>query len=555
MGVTTIGPVVDGSNIMTGWRLASGASIPAALADASDATFVIDDIAGTSGVGHVLDLKLATAGISATAAIKRVTPVVRHLQTAGAATLKAQVRSSKAVAGTYLYETPLTSFTPTSAAQNTSLGAGGVMIAAHPLTPDWTPQYTADHLRLRLDANTNLAWNGTDDQRIYRIYVEVEWDEQPTVSGVAFDPSDAATRTTSPTLIWSYSDPEGTPQQAFRVVVWPAAQAADSKCPGAAATSFTDSGSVPRTATVWSGTAADPTVTGDAATFLLPTVPATGSFVAFVQVADKVGSAVRWSTAQGQYAFTMAVTAPATPTLSAASWQQVTSRVELTAAWPGKALATGARLFVERSADGGNTWVPVPGYGDGVPIAPTSASSTLVVDGSCRHAVPVRYRARVLTTDDVFEMVSAWSASIGPVTPTITQFLLRDPADLVSAPVPLALTGELSWPANEALGVFEPIGSEFPVYVSSGIRGGATDITVMVQGEAAKLALDALRGRRRVLVLQTDMAGIAWWVRLGAKYVPTLLLSTSRPNPAVRPYRVDMQLLQSFGPDGQVQVP
>jgi hypothetical protein len=707
MGVAVVTPI---STVSQGFTNVGGAStLAAALADTSDQTYGTDTVAGGSG-GHFIEAKMAAVALPAGAVIKRVTPRIKHSQPSGSEGLLA--RAFRKITGTskYAYLTPEYAFTPAFAARTAVLPSGGPMLTAPAGYPTYTPATVAAELWVRVSANSSVLAGGTDDHRIHRIELEVEWDEQPTVSGLGFDPPDAPVRTSSPTLVWTNSDPEGVPQQGYRAVAWPASAAADPKCPGANATSFVDSTGVTRTAAAWSGTKADPSVLGTADQHTFSQL-ADGSYVAFVVTADLVGSQIRWSTAQGQLAFTMYAAPPPAPQItSGPTWDAASQRAALTGYWPvnllaaddsnfegsagnwagsnatvvrqttqfksgqagglvtigsagnGTALlnANGQRkvipglqytarvlsraVSVGRSAravawwvgpagnimsvstgptqaDGTGGWTelaftgvapagaakvaigveyvsagageqhyidepslargpngfgwsrggwdlaaarllvelanrgPLPGYADGVPLTEEQLHSFTIYDQSGRHNVASSYRASMVASDGSYEVTTGYSATVGPVTPQIDGFYLRDPSDWATPPVPLSIAGPLPMPSEEALGVFNTIGGEFPVFVSSAIRGGPMEVAITVVGEAAKQALDALRGRRKIMVLQSDMDGLAWWVRFGPQYVPTLPVSTARKAAAARPYQVQATLMQSYGPDGQTRVP
>lgn len=334
MAVVTLLP--DGTSSIAGWSIVGAATAHAALSDASDATYVTDNITGTS---HTILLTFATSILPSGAVIKKATPKFRASQAAGVARCGPNMRTLWPTdPSKYLYGPIGTWQRPTSTiADITNNSAAGAYLASpDPAHPTWTPQVVVDGLSLLLLAHpVDVPPSGTDDIRVYKVWIDVEYNEQPVATSVALDPAGVNTVSPRPGFTWVCSDPEGDPQVGRRVVLWTTADFNDLNCPDANAVSFVATDGTTRTAIAHSGGATDPTEYSGSNSWACPVdLTATGTYTLCVQLADQVGDQIRFANAAGTgtLSFTMAITPPPTPTLSGVAWDQFNYRTQLTVA-------------------------------------------------------------------------------------------------------------------------------------------------------------------------------------------------------------------------------
>lgn len=335
MAIVTLLP--DGTTTLVGWTVVGAATAHAALSDASDATYITDTVAGTTAQGHTAKLTFATTTLPSGAVIKKITPKFRASQATGTQPVGPLLRIYKPYPPSqFLYGPYDSSQHPTSSIQDfTNNTAGGAYLhSPDPLRPQWDPQFLVDNLILTMGTNVNFtAPTGTDDHRIYKVWLDVEYNEQPVATSLALDPAGANTVTTQPGFTWLCSDPEGDPQTGRRVVLWLTADFNDANCPDANAVSFVAADGTTRTSIAHTGSATDPTEYSSSNSWACPVdLLATGAYTLCVQLADTVGDQVRFanSAGTGTFSFTMAITSPPTPVLSGVAWDQANYRTGMT---------------------------------------------------------------------------------------------------------------------------------------------------------------------------------------------------------------------------------
>jgi hypothetical protein len=186
----------DGTVTAGSWTIVGGApSLHAALDDGSDATGALS----SSGAAAVLSL--SGPSLPAGSTIQAVCAVVR---------LQRFVTGSRSVTVTVATEvggsTRRTSWTipaPNSVTEVVTVWTTSLAGSS------WTEE-RLQAARLELSASSG-------DVEVYEARLDAMYNQPPTV---VLDSLDPVTDTTTPELTWDYSDPEGDPQQAFRVLLF-----------------------------------------------------------------------------------------------------------------------------------------------------------------------------------------------------------------------------------------------------------------------------------------------------------------------------------------------
>lgn len=352
MGTVTAAPTAVSSN--SGWANVSGSSIPVSLSDANNGTYITDNIAGSSAAGHVINVQ-APATIPVGAAIKRAFPRIYASQVSGADHLRFRIQCPKpGTTDEFLYLGPTISVVPPTGVTTYSGAAGPAYIySTDPAHPEWNAAYIASHLEVSISANQDTPFTGTDDHRVVKVEVVVDYDEQPAVTGLGFSPADAPSRTNRPNVVWVTDDPEGSAQAARRVVIWNTADVSRPGFPRTDATSFVSAGTT-YTAVAWTGTATNPTESVASSQWTPNADLPNGSYSMFVRVADYVGGSVRWQNSSTQLNFTESVDPPAVPTLNTPTWDAVNDRMNLTVSTKNNELTADAS---DQESDDATSWV------------------------------------------------------------------------------------------------------------------------------------------------------------------------------------------------------
>lgn len=354
-----------------------------------------------------------------------------------------------------------------------------------------------------VDAMTLQILALTASGNVYDTAITVVYVAKPTLNVAT--PTGTLTTTNVPLVTWANTlDVDGGSQTTYEVKVYSAAQYG--------AGGFSPDTSTP---TITSG------IVSSAATQWQPTVAlANATYRAYVRVAQTVNGALHWS-AWDFEAFVINVTAPSAPTLTATA-QSTQGRIKLTLDDNG-ALSTD-RFELQRSLDGGATWVPVrihdtldllgsPGI-----IVPLSTAAFDIYDYEAPNGTLTSYRARALHNYSGLYAASAWT-STQTATWTSTSWWIKDP-EVPLLNMDLGSTRLTSYAdVNRAArqGVFQALGATVPIVVTD-TRGGATgSIILTLLAVSEQNALLGLLNSLDTLLLQGPAAhGMAdRYVRFG----------------------------------------
>ena len=508
MGTSICRPSSLRSSGTAGWAT-SAASLLAAASDNSDTTYIIDNIAGSGTLGHQVwfNLGAPSPAIPAGAVIRKITPKARMSQAGGGQRIAAEIRAYSSNRAKLYYSAGGNFNTPTATIKTFSYGAGRAWLGAPSGSPEASVAYLSTHLEMFAHTDLSLAYSAAGDDRIYDMWAEIEWDEEPTATPV-LNPTDAATRTSRPGIDIGYSDPEGSQMRGYRVVVWTAADAADPACPKAAGKSFTAADGSVHTAIAATGSGTGTSVYAADDTWFVSSDLPNGALVAFVQVADDVLGTARWQATPAQLSWTQNVTNPPGPTAVTAAWVGSPTwavQVNVTVAGWAHAPGTVRQIEVHRSTDGGLSWTLVPaGLSPG--LSGQSGATVTVWDAALPHGRSALYRARELHDDGTYQYASPWlvrgsklsvdaSTFEGGGTGSVDAWAAVGGTCAVTAQNTQARTG--SWSMR-----IEAIGT--PAAAEAKLADGASDLTIS-GGQTARVGWGVKSGlTSRIVQLVVD---------------------------------------------------
>lgn len=499
-------------------------------------------------------LSTSTYSRSAGSSTMTVTTTAAHGLTTGDSVV-VEGLTGTSVNGVYTVTvTSTTQFTYTSGATTAASGTTGGTISK-PTTVStsqyFDPTASTTAYAWSQTALQNLRANFIDSgtsaarARIFDVWYDVVTVPLPTVSISDIDGDSSApysvTTTTRPVLNFTYSQGDGVAQNGAQVRVFTSSKTDPTSDTGL----VWDSGVLGNVSSVTIG---DPNSTYPAGVDL-----ANGTtYYVYVRVGstpsglaqNRIWSAWGSGTASSTITFSVSLTAPTTPTLTA-SWDAPTAKATLTVT--GSSFATGSQVWsVQRSADGGTTWYAVRGATDGNSTAAGVAPSTWTVydyeaeRGTTTAGKTIRYRVKATGTLTAggATVASPWSSSVTLSTTNSGTWVLRSfttttataPAyDLVGARV----LADVTVTREESVGVFRPLGRTTAVVVHGDLTGrdgeweiiaDATEwatLEQIVNGQRLVLVCDPFGGHRyvRIISREYDVLGAAavprYQVRVG----------------------------------------
>lgn len=192
---------------MNGTITTNGIDYVTATSDDSDTTHIAPDVGGMASV----DLAFGTAVLPAFARVTAVEPIVR-------------TRTFKRADGIVYMGHRLTvnsTFHPNVRRIWIYESLADRSLGSEPYRPDGNPwtQADIDGLRLRISRHSSAD---QDTPEYVALYLHVHYDEAPVVT--VTDPVSPVTTTSSPTVAWTFADPEGVNQQQYIVRVFDSAQ-------------------------------------------------------------------------------------------------------------------------------------------------------------------------------------------------------------------------------------------------------------------------------------------------------------------------------------------
>lgn len=324
----------------------------------------------------------------------------------------------------------------------------------------------------------------------YEAYVDVRYVVQPVVSVSA--PTGTLTTTNTPTVTWADTlDADGGAQTNYQVKIFTAAQYGIGGFDPAVSPNTFDSGAL----------------SGSALSYALTQPLANATYRAYVRVGQTVNGATLWS-AYAFSGFIENVTPPAVPTLALTA-QSTSGRIQAVITTGGGATTTD-RVELQRSVDGGTTWLAVRNTEtvDGTITYP--AAPVTILDYEAPNGTLTSYRARALHNYSGLYAASNWSTT-ATATWTSSDWWIKHPnVPALNLKLPAGTAGAMvSYPDVQRAArqtAFQPLGATLPIVVAD-TRGGATGtVIVQLRTTAEKTALDALLDRVATLLLQGPAA-------------------------------------------------
>lgn len=343
------------------------------------------------------------------------------------------------------------------------------------------------------------TWDALDAAGPWSTPTPVQGDTAPVVSAVAIDPADMSSgdvKVPMPTLVWTYSDAEGDPQDGYEVRVFDVAVVGANPDPGS---------SVP----YWQSGVIDANSTshvvgsspGGGSAVGSPYLADDEDYLFFVRVRHAGGLWSDWGSVGEHTTFAK----PDTPTLAPTAEPSV-GRVKLVVTVPQTSPAAEV-VLIERSEDAGVTWAEVRSAAR----APASDASLTFYDYEFVSATNLAYRCR---TGRAVGSQYVYSTAHQPAALkcTLTSAWFKNPAD-PSRNLALRISPEFTRTRPLDSDAFYPIGRGRAVVVRSANPPGEElrGVRVWALSAADQAAIGALVDSGDVLLLQ-DVLPRKWYV-------------------------------------------
>lgn len=454
------------STVSSTGTLTGAASVNAALSDNSDASYVTFT-AGQQAVVGIGDLTLPASA------------VIKNVQ------MKARI-SNPAGAGT----SATASMTATGGPTQSSISSTPPTLTTYSIGPPaigWTDA--------QLDAATltikNYASLNGGSVRASELYLDVRYVTIPVVTVTA--PTGTLTTTNTPTVTWTDSlDGDGGAQTGFQVKVFTAAQYGIGGFDPASSPNTYDSGVQASSST------------SHAITMAL----ANATYRAYVRARQTVNGADHWS-AYAFSGFIVSVTPPAVPTF-ALTTESTQGRIRAVITTGGGATTTD-RVELQRSVDGGTTWLAVRNSetDDGTIAYP--AAPVTIRDYEAPNGTLASYRARALHNYSGLYAASAWTATSSATWSATSDWWIKDPnKPALNLKLPAGTAGAMFSYADVTRaarrGIFQPVGAALAVSVYDTPASATGTIVVQLRTRAELNVLEALIEEATTLLLQGPVA-------------------------------------------------
>lgn len=535
----------------TGWALSSG-SAATALGDSSDVTYVSERLNS-----RTLIVPLETFTLPDGALLSDITYAMRSSRST-LGSWHVGLAQTKTASGGF-------------ASSSYQVGAGGAEpantwrikqftgLAPVSVSNPGTSQTVLDAAEFRFVFPTDGP--AGSNAQIAEVWATVTYLTPPKISSLAFDPPDAASRTTRPNFVWVNPSGGGAdePMTGWELVIWPLS-AVTGFAGGRAA--FESSGEA------FSGAGhtyrATAGTTDNSHTPTADLVNGT-AYVAYIKARGQaLGSNIETIQHNASLDFTIAITPPANPSSVVAAGLN-TQRMyrSINVGYTNQAAPVGIaatrRVEVQRRKVGTTTWWPLAKS----PFAISwGASGTLgATDDLWAPGATYEYRARITGAGTDGQRSSAWVQASGTFPFDLpNQWSLRavtDKNNLFVEPVFMGIDGDLVVRSEQAQGVFRPLGSKYAIVVSEPYAGPES-FELSVRVDAAGLArLQALRepvaannwARASAhLQLLGDMTGFWRWVKITSLVEVTYPRAANRKDDAKRIHGVRIGLVEVRAP-------
>lgn len=173
-------------------------------------------------------------------------------------------------------------------------------------------------------------------------------------------------------------------------------------------------------------------------------------------------------------------------------------------------------FIVERSEDGGDTWLPVYGYSRelaGEDQDPVASENTIADRASANGIVGIQYQAYAVAVSADGEIFSLPNRNTDAPNVKATQWWLRDLDDPTLDVAVLVPEASRSWGAT--LTEWEQQGAEYPkVRYSTLPDKNKLNFSCMVLDSSSYLKVKALLHKKVPLIVQSNLDGMKWYVEV-----------------------------------------
>jgi hypothetical protein len=486
-------------------RFAStGGSGGAIMHDGSDATYIRRMSAGSPGIYY----HLAAPSVPAGSDVATIVPCARVKQPTGTAPKILSLNLYGFKAGGVYCAGPKVGFPGVfSSATNVAADASAGPALA-PIGTGWVAAAAAGLLGIAVD-DGHAPTDGNRDY-IYELSADVYYAARPTAS-VTTTPSSPISTTSFPTfnvgvaaLIEAWQDNVGAATMTdcgWELKVFTAAQVA--------AGGFDAAVTVP----YWFVVGAAPldyidgsTLSTAALTFACDSALANGSYSVYVRAARTFAGALPGAWAS--LAFTVAVTLPTAPTISAAR-DDANQRVAVTVTPNASSGASGPLVSLQRTSDGGATWQAVHGA---TSVPGTFGTPIAFYDYTAPRGVALTYRAQVAATVSSQQLATVW-ATTAVTGPVCTGWNVKVPDAPAMSMFGAAIAQHPDFQQVEETVEFNVPGRTYPVVVSMALNGIDGGFDIETRTDADWALLQALMKYRAPLFLESPF-GWGRWIRI-----------------------------------------
>lgn len=475
MAITTLRPdsVISGASNVT---ITGAANIWTALNDNSDSSYVVK-AAGVAGTADMVT-GFGTTTIAADKRVRRVRLRARTSSTTAAARCAFFLGTNVAQKNYFGRATQIAG----SVSATTAVGA---WLTASPDGSAWD-QSRVDALRIKFREYKD----STDRSTVYELYLDVDIESQPTVSGIS-SPTGTISSTSAPTVEWLYSDPEGGAQAFYQVKVFTAAQYGAVGFDPSTSDSTWDSGEI---------------ASSDTAT-IVSALLINGDYRCYIRAAKSINGTPFWS-AWAFSVFNQSCTPPTTPTIDA-SFDELTGGVEfvLTGANP---VGFASQYYeLQKSVDGA-VWTNTR---HGAAIAPDASYVGTDTDYENMRDAVTYYRVRAVGVQGENYVTSDWSTEQQIYVSNDGLWWLKVIDDFSLNVAGVRIQGPLEVTVEEPNTVVRPLGRNRPVVVSGLVQGKDGQFVIKsVSDDEWALLEPALLAQSHVLV--QDPLGAQKYVRV-----------------------------------------
>jgi hypothetical protein len=481
MAVTTVVPdgTVSGSLFFT---ISGGSgSINAALSDNSDSTFIAKTSSVIGQATALLDF--GTTTVLATQQVKRVR--VRARLATPTSNGRLNIYLGSRISNQNYFHSALT-----ARGLLTTQTLVGPWQTAAPNGSAWT-QAAINGLRVKITEYNDSSDIGS----FYELFVDVDIVNKPSVTVSA--PTSSITSTSSPDVIWAFTDSDSETQSYYQIKVFSQTQYSAPSFVALTSTATWDSGQIASTD----------------ATAVVGSLLLAGNYRAYVRAAKTVNGSPYWS----DYAFSAFTispsSTPAIPTL-AVSWSASLSYADFTLTGTTNGGFASQYFQVQRSDDSGVTYSYIR---NGSAITPNSSFVATAQDYEAPRGLTVFYRVRsVGVTSGSVEIPSDWC--------TPQQILITNDSTwwfkAVVAPSynsgSIRVLKQLDVTIEEPNTIFRPLGSSRPIVVAGPLQGEDGSYEIKTISSAEYTSLSRILNYQGTLLIQ-DPFGNQKYIRLTSR--------------------------------------